>query len=276
MRQPAYTILAHKRPDLLARLVGALGDAPIAVHVDAKSDMSTHEIDRRPNVTMLDRRKCYWGLYPIVDAALSALPWFLKTNASHLILLSGQCYPLVSQDQVARHLTELGERSQMRMMPFPIAKWGPTGGYNRLDRFYFRGRRTKPASLKLLPRSIPAGLHPHGGSQFWCLSRRHAAYLRGYMADHQEVARFFSSTLIPDEVMPQTILANSPHAAEVNNTPLTYTSFAPGAANPKILGLEDLPGAWASGSLFARKFEDHAVLDRLDDRIADHQLAQTA
>lgn len=264
----AYAVLAHKRPDLLHRLVETLGSSPIAIHVDAKSDMDLAEIMSTPNVTMLPRRRCHWGGYQLVAATLDALRWFMTTDASHLILLSGQCYPLVSQTQAVAHLTALGARSQMRMAPFPISRWGPAGGYERVQRYYFFAFRSRPWRLKWLPRKMPRDLHPHGGSQFWCLSQEHAAYILSYVSDRPDVVRFYSTSLIPDEMMLQTILANSPYAAEVVcDVPLTYASFVEGGASPQVLKLEDMEQAWASGSIVARKFEDHEVLDTIDLRV---------
>jgi hypothetical protein len=265
--KPAYLVLAHKRPDLLSRLVDVLAPAPVAVHVDARSDMALDELEHRSNVTMAPRRPCHWGLYEVVAATLDALPWFLAGDASHLIALSGQCYPLVSQPAVVEHLAGLGERSQMRMLPFPIEKWGPAGGYDRVKHHYLPGRGMRPGRLTLLPRRMPAGLHPHGGSAYWCLARRHAAYILGYLKERPAVPRFYRTTFAPDEMMLQTILANSAHAAEVVGAPFSYSVFKPGHANPDILGVEDLAAALASGALFARKFEDHDVLDALDAAI---------
>jgi hypothetical protein len=269
--KPAYLVLAHKRPDLLSRLLDALGAAPTTLHIDAKSDMALADFERRPNVTLARRRLCHWGLYGMVAASLDALPWFLAGDASHLILLSGQCYPLVSQTRVQQHLAGLGQRSQIRMRPFPIAPWGPAGGYERIQHHYFASRRTRPRRLTLWPRRMPRGLHPHGGSAFWCLSRSHAAYVLKYLDDHPAVARFYRTTFIPDEMMLQTILANSPHAVEVVSTPLNYSRFKPNHANPEILGIEDLAAAKASGALFCRKFEAHEVLDRIDAMIREER-----
>jgi hypothetical protein len=264
----SYIILAHQRPDLLARLVGALGESPIAVHIDAKSDMSLGEIERRANVTLLPRRRCHWGLYDGLAVTVAALPWFLNSDSSHLIALSGQCYPLASQRAIGRRMAELGERSQIRAFPFPIEKWGEAGGYERITRHYFPSGRTRPRSLRLLPRRLPAGLHPHGGSAYWSLSRKHVAYIAEFLEKNPQVARFFRTTFAPDEMMFQTILANSPYAAEIVNQPTNYSTFKPNRANPEILQFDDLAAALGSGALFARKFEDHAVLDRLEEMLA--------
>jgi hypothetical protein len=54
-----------------------------------------------------------------------------------------------------------------------------------------------------------------------------------------------------------------------------YSFFVPNAPNPIILKLDDLAAARASGALFARKFEDHDVLDHLDELIRADQAVLT-
>lgn len=262
---PAYIVLAHKRPDLVARLIGALESAPVGAHIDRKVDIAPFaaELADRPNVAFLPRHVCHWGSHGHVAASLEGLTWFLGAKASHAILITGQCYPLTSQTRIGRRLAELGDRSQFRLRPLPIEQWAPSGGYNRIDRHWFvlRGRLR---TLKLLPRRAPRDLRPHGGGSYWCLSRKHVEYVLDYLARRPEVARFFRTVLVPDEMIFHTILASSPLAHELVSEQFNFTHFRPQAANPAILGVEDLGAARASGALFARKFEDHAVLDHLD------------
>jgi hypothetical protein len=276
--RPAYVILCHKRPDLLARLVGALGPAPVAVHVDRKVEIEPFRaaLKSRRDVAFLPRHVCHWGLFGHVAASLDGLRWFLSTDATHAALLTVQCYPLVSQERVREHLGALRERSQMRMVPFPIESWGPTGGYIRIDRHYFHAGGSKPRSIRLLPRDMPHDLHPHGGQSYWCLSRKHAAYVLDYLAQRPRVPGFYRTTLVPDEMMFQTIMANSPFASEVVQEAFNYSAFLPGRPNPNILrSAADIAGARATGALFARKFEIHEALDQVDALIRSDRLVSS-
>lgn len=272
---PAYIVLGHKRPDLLGRLVAALGPSPVGVHIDRKVDVTPFGAALRdqPDVTFLPRHVCHWGNYGHVAASLEGLKWFLTTDASHAVLLTAQCYPLTTQAHVRRRLAELGDHSQFRVRPFPIERWGPTGGYHRIDRYWFV-LRSRLRRLKLTPRRLPDRLHPHGGGSYWCLSRRHVEYTLDYLARRPGVADFFKTTFVPDEMIFHTILGNSPLADELVREPFNYNYFALNSPNPIILGIEHLAAARASGALFARKFEDHAVLDQLDELIrTDEALA---
>jgi hypothetical protein len=74
-------------------------------------------------------------------------------------------------------------------------------------------------------------------------------------------------------MMFHTILGNSPLADEVLPDRFNYSCFVPNAPNPNILKIDDIAAAQASGALFARKFEDHEVLDYLDGLIRADQAA---
>ena len=61
------------------------------------------------------------------------------------------------------------------------------------------------------------------------------------------------------------MLANSGLRLHPDNR--RYVRFEPGSPNPRVLTLDDLDAALASGADFARKFDDPAVLDELDRRL---------
>ncbi|MBV9654017.1 MAG: hypothetical protein JOZ42_05590 [Acetobacteraceae bacterium] len=268
--QAAYIICAHQRPDLVSRLVRSLGTSPVAIHIDRKSDMfETVRSGLRdlPNVTFLRRHVCHWGLFGHVRASLEGLAWFLETSSSHACLLTGQCYPLKPPAEIEKELAALDGRSLLEFEAFPKTAWlgWERGGYRRLERFYFRfGRRVPPRSVGLWKRKPPLGLDPHGGASYWCLSRSCAAYATAFLRSHPRVLRFFSSTFVPDEMIFQTILANSPHRHELINAAIHYTYWQPRSSHPSVLTADRLPEVMASGAWFARKFDDHAVLDLVD------------
>ncbi len=266
--KPAYIISAYKRPDLLFRLVTVLGGAPVAIHIDRKSGIFGRVRDRlggTSNITLLRRHVCHWGSFGHVRASLEGMAWFLTTDADYAILLTGQCYPLKSQAQIKLDLRDLDGRSILENAAFPKPEWQGwnQGGFRRIDRFYFRFG-SAPYALKLWPRRLPAGLRPYGGSGYWCLSRDAVAYVLSFIRAHPQVTRFFSTTLIPDEMFFQTILANSPLKDGLISALIHFTDWSAGGGSPAILDQDMLPLAMASGAWFARKFTDLKVLDFAD------------
>ena len=274
--QIAYIISAYHRPDLLFRLVDALGDAPVAVHIDRKSDIGPAVWARAgayPNVTLLPRHVCYWGLFGHVAASLEGLKWFATTTADYAVLLTGQCYPIKTQAAIRLAANGLNGCSMIECSDFPKAEWlaGDDGGYRRIDRFYVKWpRRIRPRAISLWRRQLPYQLHPAGGSSYWCLSREAVEYCLQFIATHPRFTRFCKSVFVPDEMFFQTILGNSPLRDRLVDKLMHYTDWSRGGASPAVLGLAELPAAMASGKWFARKFEDLAVLDAIDGTISRH------
>ena len=288
--KPAYIISAYKRPDLLLRLVESLNPNPIAIHVDKKSGIFEDLKERlrsHPNVSLLPRHICYWGLFGHVQASLEGMKWFVGTSCDYAILLTGQCYPLKSNDDIEVALAGLQGKSVIETEKFPRAEWGNDyGGFKRLDRFYFSVdhplyKKIRPLdviskevgpdevlrqvrSIRFWRRKPPLRLYPHGGSGYWCLSRKCVEYVLGYIAAHPEVTRFFSTTFVPDEMFFQTILANSPLEKELVSAPIHYMDWSLKKSNPSVLGKAEIPAAMASGAWFGRKFEEIEALDQID------------
>ena len=122
--------------------------------------------------------------------------------------------------------------------------------------------RRLPAGTYLGLRAEPP-LPPFHGSDWCSLSRRAVDAL---LATPDAVIDHFLHTIVPTEAFAQTVLANS--GLRLVNDNRRYAEFAPGSANPGVLGLRDLDAALASGADFARKFEDLAVLDALERRLS--------
>jgi hypothetical protein len=64
-------------------------------------------------------------------------------------------------------------------------------------------------------RKIPLGLVPHGGSNWWCLTRSAVEYVHQFLLTHPQVSNYFRSSFLPDEMFFQTILSNSPFASRI-------------------------------------------------------------
>jgi hypothetical protein len=262
----AFFIGAHRRPDLLRRLVDTLDGRPVSIHIDKRSPIFAEaQAALGTRVTFVPRHRCRWGLFGIVEATLEGLRWFLGTDATHLAVITGQCYPLVPVAAMEQDLADIGGKSLLEHEAFPRQAWaGERGGYRRIESFFFKGPGVIPRSIMPWRRRAPAGLHPYGGGSYCCLSRACVEYAITYLDSHPEVMRFFRTTLIPDELLLQTVLANSPLKDQLVDSLIHYTVWLPHAANPKLLQAEDIPAALDSGMWFARKFDDLPVLDEID------------
>ncbi|MFM7425451.1 MAG: beta-1,6-N-acetylglucosaminyltransferase [Elainella sp.] len=281
----AFVILAHRYPEQLARLVKLLssdGDDCL-IHIDRRAAALLEQTQRllgdlvrTPQVVFVKQRSaCRWGQFSIVNATLNCLNQ-MRQQAQHsgysepydyIVLISGQCYPIKPLAQIKRFLA--AHRGQQFIEAFPILEPNPwteqAGPYQAARRVFnwhgfFRSRHF------YLPfqRTLPKGLIPYGGSQWWALSGDCVAYLLAELDAHPEVIQYFKYTFIPDELFFQTLVANSPFQTALANRCLTYLDWSnPNPTPPKVLGLEDFEQLANSDYLFARKFDPHRSQDLL-------------
>ena len=135
----AFVISAYKEPSLLRRLTRRLDGWPTALHIDAKVDLAPFApvLAGRPDLEILPRHACYWGMFGHVAASLEGLRWFLRTGRDHVVLLTGQCYPLRPIAELEATLSTLGPRSIISHDPLPHPRW-MNGGIDRVARFHVR------------------------------------------------------------------------------------------------------------------------------------------
>lgn len=261
----AYIILAHKLPAQLARLVGRLDSlsASFFVHIDANTDEATCDemisgLSGRRNVFFLPRQPCAWGDWSIVRAMIEGIRQVIRARLlpDYVVLLSGQDYPLRTPESIERFLTRHRGTSFLDVRRLPDYSWN---GHGALDRF-----RGEP---------LPAGLEPHGGSLWCALAGDCAAYVVGAADRDHELVRFFERAWIPDELFLQTVLANSPFRDRLSGGPgadiygVHYIVWRGEMIHPRTFDRRDYDRLFASGALFARKFDlawDAAILDMID------------
>jgi len=270
----AYIISAYKQPELLLRLVQRLDDegTTFMVHVDRHAEPSVFErvldgCGGMPNVHLLARHRCRWGDFGHVRATLKGIAVLLERDVpfDHAILLTGQDYPITTNERIRGFLARHRGRSFMAHFPLPTTEW-TDGGLPRIERWHVRVRGRHLAVPAR--RRMPGGLRAFGGSSYWCLTREAVEYVHGFTTGTPRFVDFFRHVDVPDELFFQTILMNSPLAGTVVGDDLRYIDWKdPDAGSPSVLGVDDLPALAASGKLFARKFDleiDAEVLDQID------------
>jgi len=191
----------------------------------------------------------------LMRAALRDAP---ETRA--VALLSGTHLPVQSAPAIASRLLDGREHIDLR---FAAAE--PMDQMS-LRRFWYRalpGREERRPLLRWLnrrswvlgKRDVARGLRgmtPMGGSQWWCLSADCARHVLGFVDAAPWYPRFFRLASIPDETFFHTLVGASPFAGRSAPAPL-YQQMV--GYSPRVLRVEDLPAAFASGMPFARKFD---------------------
>lgn len=234
----AYLILAHDRPQQVARLVGAL-DSPNArfiVHVDAKSDLRefVEALPESPRVRFLqDRVRVEWMGWSIVEATLRMVRDAMREDFGYAVFLSGTDYPIKPRADIERFYAMAREEficfwrledrpSWLHKVRYfhpvdliPVRGWA-TNTEQSYWRRLFWGRWFK--YMKYMPqRKFPAGMVAYGGPDWWSLSRECLAYVLQRVEQQAALVRFFRYTASPGELFFQTLILNSPFAHRVRN-----------------------------------------------------------
>lgn len=302
----AYIISAYQYPDQLIRLVTRLmaDFADFYIHIDKKTpDQTVQEmrdsLSRHANVHFLERHICHYGGFGHVEASLKGIDKIIDDGFAHdyAILLTGQDYPIKSNQYIEEFFREAGGKSFMQYIAIsdPRVADGWPDAIERFSHWRVQGKRraymlpptdvylrplispvSGPIGLALkhcLPERKPLeGFPPYGGSGYWNLSRECIEYIMEFVHSNPKFVRFFRYTSVPDEHFFQTMLLNSTLRDTIVNDSLRYINwqgcFGP---SPQVLTMADFDKLIASNALFARKFDatvDKRILDEIDTRIA--------
>jgi hypothetical protein len=264
----AYLVLSYTHPELVRRLVARLRPGGVvAVHHDDRR-CALGEVD---GALRVPPRPIEWGHGSQLEAVLRAVAWVRsQLDFEWLTLLSGQDYPLRPVAHIAEDLAAARGRVDAFLQHAPVGasgefalryrhRWRPAGARRAAvaARLGLPVRRLPSGTFVGLPSRVDGPLWH--GSDWFTLSRGAVDVLLAADADH------FLHTIVPTEGFAHTVLARAGLRLADDNR--RFAAFTPGSANPRVIGLEDLDAAFASGGDFARKFEDVAVLDELDRRV---------
>ena len=273
----AYLILVHNQPLQLKRLVERLSgtDVHFYIHVDKKTDITDfYKSLNVSNVCFIKKRvKVYWGAYSIIQATVNGFNEIIESGINYDIvnLLSGQDYPLVSNEYIADFFSK--NKGTAFMEYYSIEQeWKEA--IPRLYNYYltnypFSGSyKIEKLMNKILPeRTPPKNIEFVGRSQWFSIGMDHIHYIVQFLKKHPALVRFFQFTWGSDEFVFQTILYNSPFKHTMVNNNLRHIVWPKGLASPKTFTIEDADELLHSDKLFARKFNaqtDNEILDFLD------------
>jgi hypothetical protein len=272
----AYFILVHHKPAQLRRLMRAIWRPQhfYVIHVDRRASAevrrAARELAREANVALLPPSRCYWGGWSLVRTELRAMRRLMAMGEwSYYVNLSGQDYPLRTQEEIAAALGRLPHRD-----------WVEFESSLDPERATELARREQVLAVELPWRDKPwliywsppwrapllKGAIRYLGSQWKMITRQSCQYLTVPKNTRRFRAAYWG-TLVPDESFFQTVLLNSDRPAMVAGRNWHFVDWFTGPAHPRVLDISDLPRLEASDAFFARKFDDGSVLDALEDRL---------
>ena len=277
-----FVMLVHDPLDRAADVARHLAGqgAPVVIHVDARVPRPVFAafaagLSDLPAIRFAPRRACRWGTWSIVAATLGAARTLLDgfPEVGHVYLTCGTALPLRPLSDLRACLADWPDTDFIESVTTADVSW-TIGGLER-ERFTLSfpfGWKEQRALFDLwvgvqrrlgLRRRVPAGLEPHLGSQWWCLTRE---TLRRILADPDgpRHVRFFRHVWIPDESYFQTVVRR--HARRLESRSLTFARFDV-EGRPHVFHDDHLELLDRSGHFMARKVWPRA------DRLYKHFLS---
>ena len=231
-----HTALA--RAEQVARHWAGSG-CPVVIHVDKAVPRKAFKtfvasLSDVENIQFSRRYQCEWGRWGIVAATQSASEQMLAEfpDVRHVYLASGSCLPLRPvQDLIdylaARPRTDFIESATTSDVPWIV---GGLSEERFTLRFPFSWKRQRYLFDKFvqvqralrIKRTVPNGLVPHMGSQWWCLTRQ---TLSAVLQDpaRRDYDRYFKQVWIPDESYFQTLARQ--YSLNIESRSLTLSKF---------------------------------------------------
>jgi hypothetical protein len=290
----AYCILAHKNPSQVKRLLKSIHSKNDIFYVNVFGKNNS-QAEWKNQISQVDSDVCInfkfgksWGLFPVVQATIDAMRHFSAFNYDYMVNLTGQCYPLKSVAKIKKALS--GKNSAfLDAHRIPYAVYGGSCGFDRIRYSYYRNPvmdlrdwvrntayRCKRYESRYLLRltkfhkNLPYGLKPYTGSAYFCITKKHVNYILDYICNRPKLMSFYKHSFAPDEMVFNTILANSNFKNDIVVDNLRYIDWSkPGEyrLSPAVLTSDDADKLLKSPALFARKFDaakDSEIMDLID------------
>lgn len=218
----AFLILAHQSPEVLMRLIHALDDPrfDLFVHLDSKADRSAFHFEnyrlQHSRLSLLPQRyHAYWGSIFMTDAMIALYRCaFAHDDYSRFIMLSGEDYPVLSNDDIYTYLSD-DSREFIRPVNLPLQ--------SQVTGYWFWPLRNLRA-IKLLQKILSkCGIRKepylfidgkqwpvYKSSQWHALSRSSVAHILSTLDRHPSIRKYFTYSFSSDSLLIPTILYNSP------------------------------------------------------------------
>lgn len=297
-----YFIQSHRDPEQIYRVVRRLRSGSRTARIIVQHNFAGCDLDWSPLAALADTHLLRATAKQVrsnfscqVQPYLDAIDWLERERLPYewLVNLSAQDYPMKPVATI--EATLLGSKCDGFIRYWDVrSAQSPWSRRKARTRYCYRYRRLEDGAenglhaLRALTRVLPIEFHLiygpqvgvrvwhhpfrngfrcYGGWAWFSLRRRAVLHLREFLLARPDVERHYRGTIVPEESIVQTVLANAGRFDLVNDD-LRYVDYS-GAikGSPRVLTLADLPMLAASRYHFARKFDqgiDRVVLDRID------------
>jgi hypothetical protein len=271
----AFALIAHQHPKTVERLIRLiLADGHVvAVHYDARApeaDFRTlsDAFAGNDSVRVVREFHVAWGQWSIVAATLRCLDEIADAGwePDYVHLLSGADYPIRPIGDFAAFLERNAGKQFLECVPSNERRW-VRGGMQQeryLYRFHFNWRDQRRLfdlaynlqKLLGLKRKFVRGIEPHMGSQWWTLTWEMVKRIM-VLAREPDILKFFKTTLIPDELFFQTMVAHLTDFRNIAGRNLTLYQFTDYGV-PVVYYADHIDYLLRQPFFFARKLSSHS------------------
>lgn len=276
----AYFLLIHRYPEQFKRLFKAIympGNQYV-VHVDKSAGTKLAKnissfLEPYQGVEILEPQDALWGGYSLVEAELRGMERLLEMDSrwTHYINLSGQDFPLKSQDYIRQFFAANPGKQFIRAVD--QRKERPDT-MNRVSHLFVEA--DGKMNITGLPRAYLSGDTPFIGTQWKAVTRSFCEYVcHDPRADRFKA--FYRHSFIADEAFFQTVMMNSGNHGIVMNDDLRMIEWVPDGdikLRPRNFHTADIAKLRQSTDLFARKFDGEDDADILS--LLEHHLKSAA
>ena len=301
MTTVCWFIQSHRDPEQVYRLVRTLRQGsrgPIVVqHNFAACHLDWAPVADLPDTHLLPasgpqiRANFSCQVQPYLDL----IDWLESERIQYdwVVNISAQDYPVTPVPRIEAFLEGARADAFLRFWDV-LSPQSPWSQRKARARYWHRYGRLKPGSERLLhavrfvtkvtPLHFYLDYGPYvgvrrlatpfddafrcyGGWAWWSLRRAAVLYLRDFLAARPDVEAHYRGTVVPEESLVQTVLANSGRFELVDDD-FRYIDYSKAhKGSPRTLTVADLPLLASGRYHFARKFDlgvDREVLDRVD------------
>ncbi len=272
----AYFLLVHRYPAQFKRLFQAIY-APgnhYVVHIDKSSGAELAEeiatfLTPYQGAEILEPKDALWGGYSLVDAELRGMERLLEMDPrwTHYINLSGQDFPLKSQDYIRQFFAANPGKQFIRALD--QRKERPDT-MNRVSHIFTEENGQMTATG--VARPFLADDTPFIGTQWKAVTRSFCEFVC-HDPRAERFKQFYRNSFIADEAFFQTVIMNSGDQGIVMNDDLRMIDWVPDGdikLRPRNYDEKDIDQLQRSTDLFARKFDaeqDTEVLSLLEQHL---------
>ena len=300
----AYLISAYKDPKQLARLIKRLGQGDAThffIHADAKCVQERFEEALTPckgNVTFTPKRFWgQWGGFNQVRYQQELLRACLECGKTfdRVFILTGQDYPLISNEEINKRLLEKPEREYLKGLDITKLAYLPKTAdrivlyhfFRDMNHASYKTKKIFSGLARLAMKALPIRKKPYLivegkkwdvylSSSYMCITSGLARHVYNIMASNKKLMSYFKHSFVPEEMVIPTIVFNSPYKKfcevyEKNSydglsklSAVTYFNYG---CEIQTFTLKDYEELKQSGKMFARKFASGAsdsLMDKLD------------